>query len=257
MRPTADMYRMVQARQKRKPFSLVFSRWAMAGTAIASLVALAILYAVLFRPSTLSDLPSGQAVALVGQREGFGSEKGVVVKEPSSPGKGPKKGPAVLSQLVFYFQKQDSRFVQGIDLKVPQAETITLTSADNYHLSLEPAEDCYAFIFQLTSSGILVKLFPNETHSPLQNPLQQGRVYRLPSDPNWFYLGENKGQERLYVVALAQPIQDLEDLYAQYEQADDESDEQETLSILLDRLKDIQETHPEKGVVWVFVFGHQ
>lgn len=261
MHPTASMYRMVRARrkrEKRKPVFPFYSRWAAVGTAVASLVVVAILYTVLFHPSIFLDLPSGQEVACVGQREGFASEKGVIVTGPVlPPDKGRGKGPISFRHLMFHFQKQDSRFVQGIDLRAPREEAITLTSADNYRLFLEPAQNCYVYIFQLTSSDILVKLFPNETYSLVQNPLRRGQTHHLPSEPNWFYLGENRGEERLYVIASAQPVQGLDELYTQYGQADDESNKQEALSSLIETLDAIEDTHPEEAVGWVLVFNHQ
>ena len=251
MRPTADMVRMVQARRKRKFSPLVFSRRAIIGAAVANLVVAAILYAVLFRPSTPSDVPPSQQIASVGQREGF-AERGVVIQEPGTPpDKERGKGPVPLEQLAFHFQKQDSR-IHSIDLQALPEETITLSTSDNYRLLLEPAQDCYLYVFQWTSSYTLVKLFPNETYSLVQNPLRRGQTLYLPSDPNWFYLGENEGQERLYVIASAQSLQDLENLYAQYDQADDAAQEQETLSNLLSRLENIAQL-----AGWVFEFDHQ
>ncbi len=250
MRPTADMVRMVQARQKRKFSFLVFSRRAMIGAAVANLLVVAILYAVFFRPSTPSDVPPSQQIASIGQREGF-AEQGVVIQEPGTPDKGRGKGPVPLELLAFHFQKQDSR-IHSIDLQAPPKKAIALTSADNYRLLLEPAQDCYLYVFQWTSSHTLVKLFPNETYSPVQNSLRRGQTLHLPSEPNWFYLGENEGQERLYVIASVQALQDLEYLYTRYDQADDAAREQETLSNLLSRLENVAQSDG-----WVFEFDHQ
>ncbi len=229
MRPTADMYRLVRARQKRKPAFFVRSRWVMMGAAVASLAA--ILYVVLFR-----GLSSGQDMAWVGQREGFGSEQQVAMM----PGPRAGKGPLLFGQLVFHFQRQDSRFIQGIDLQTPPSQIIPLTPADNYRLFLEPAEDWYVYVFQLPSSGDLANLFPNKASSPVQKPLRRGLLYYLPPEPDWFYLDTDAappgGKERLYVVASARPLQGLDELYAQYSQADDESDKQAILSSLIAQL---------------------
>jgi hypothetical protein len=258
MRPTADMYRMVQAKRERGPVFFLGSRWAAVGTAMAGLVMLVVVYAVLFHPSIFPRVPSGQEVAFVGQREGFASEKGVIMEEPGvPPRKGPKKGPIAFEQLVFHFQERDSRFVQGIDLQAPWDETLALTSADNYRLLLEPIGDRYVYVFQLTSTGVLVELFPNETYSSAQNPLRQGQTYYLPPEPNWFYLGQDEGEERLYVIASAQPMQGLEDLYTQYDQANDGADKQQALSTLLSALEIVEEDHPEEAAGWVFAFDHR
>jgi len=258
LRPTADMYRMVRARKKQRPAFLTLPRWATAGAAVAGLMVLAILYALLIHPSIHPDFPPGQQVALVGQREGFVAEKGVVVRGTVVPGgKGGRKGPIAFRQLVLHFQKQDSRFVEGVNLQALPDERIALTAADNYRLLLEPSADWTVYVFQLTSSNILVKFFPNEAYSAVRNPLRQGQTYYLPSGPNWFYLGQEEGQESLYVIASAEPMPDLEDLYARYSQADDESREQELLSSLLERLDAVREVDGEGMAGWVLVFDHQ
>ncbi len=258
MRPTADMYRLVRAKQKRKPAFFVRSRWAVAGATIASLVA--ILYVVL-QSSVLQGPPSGQEVAWVGQREEFVSGRGVVVEPVPPMEKGPRSGAISFGQLVFHFQKQNLRFVQGVDLQAPHEETITLTPADNYRLLLEPAEDWYVYVFQLTSSDDLLKLFPNETYSAVQNPLQQGQTYYLPPEPNWFYLDQDAalhpGEERLYIVASAQSIQALDESYAQYSQADDESDKQLILAGLIEVLDTVESIYPGKAGGWAFRFEHK
>ncbi len=255
MRPTAGMYRMVRARQKRKPAFFVRSRWAALGAAVASLAA--ILYVVLFQPSIFQGPPLGREVAWVGQRDGFVSERGVVVEPVAPPEKGPGKGPIFFGQLVFHFQKQDSRFVQGVDLQAPREEAVTLTPADNYRLFLEPVEDWYVYVFQLTSSGGLARLFPNETYSSVQNPLRQGQTYYVPSEPNWLYLDEDAaphtGEGRLYVVASAQAVQDLDDLYAQYSQTDDGSDKRAILESLIETFDAIEDIYPGEAATWALV----
>jgi len=202
MHPTAEMYRMVQAKRKKSLLFVLLSRRAILGTAVASLMVLAILYTGLFDPSTLFNPPPAQQVTVVAMREGFAAEKGGMVIRTVVPShRGLKKGLLFFQQLLFQFQKQDSRSVVGVDPRGPHEEAITLTAADNYRLFLEPAHECYVYVFQLTSADALAKLFPNETYTSVKNPLRQGQTYYLPSKPNWFYLGESKGQERLYVIA--------------------------------------------------------
>jgi hypothetical protein len=150
---------------------------------------------------------------------------------------------------LFHFQKQGARFIEAIDLQAPPKETITLTSADNYRLLSTPARDGYVYAFQLTPSNTLVQLFPNAAYSAAENPLRRGQTHYVPTEPNWFYVGQEQGKERLYVVASTGPMLDLEDLYARYSRAADEKHKQEILSSLLEQL----ETAPDG---WVFVFDH-
>jgi len=250
LHPTADLYRMVRARQKRRPIFPAFSPRVTLAAAAVSLTLFVVATILLFQPSMRSDLPSVQRVALVGQREGFVAESDVVVRGATivSYNEKNRTGPPAV-QLLLHLQRRDTRFIEAINLLAPPKETITLTSADNYRLLLAPGRDGYVYIFQLTSSNTLVKLFPNRVYGAARNPLQRGRIYYLPSKPNWFYLGPESGEERLYVVASPGPLSDLEDLYARYSQADSETVEQEILFSLLQQL----ETAPDG---WVFIFDH-
>jgi hypothetical protein len=257
MRPTADMYRLLQAGHKEKRVSLASPRWALAGATIAGLLVLALLYVVFFQPPSPFEPPPGQQVALVGQREGFPAGKGVVVKGTVLPKRGEKGRPAFLTELMFQLQRRDAQYVEGIDLLAPQGETISVTSDDNYRLRLEPAGECHIYAFQRTSSGVLVQLFPNDTYSDVQNPLRQGETYFLPSEPNWFYLDADGGKERLYIIAAAQPLPELEDLYARYSQAQGRRDRSEMLASLLAKLESVETTFPGQAQGWVFVFRQE
>jgi hypothetical protein len=259
MRPTADMIRLVRARQKKRPVSPFSSRWAAAGIALASLLVLAVLYVALFQPSFLFERPPAQQVAAVGLRQGFAAEKGVIVRGTAMPpDKGQGKGPPLsFERLEFQFQKQGSQSIEAVDLRGPYEETITLTSADNYRLLVAPAGDYYVYVFQLAASGVLVKLLPNEEFSSTQNPLQQGQAYSLPAEPNWLYLEGEGGEERLYVLASERALQDLEDLYAQYSQASDEASRQQILSVVLDKLEAIAGAEHQEMAGWVFTFQHR
>jgi hypothetical protein len=258
MHPTSGMYRLVQAKRKRSLGFLWRSRWSIAATAAASLVIVVLLYTVIFHPSIFLNGPSSQEIAWVGQREGFAAEGGVIVRGTKAPpDKGrEKRGPVHLEQLLFQFQNPDSEFVEAFDLHGQPAETFSLSSADNYRLLLEPALDRYIYVFQLTNSSALVKLFPNETFSPVENPLRQGQSVYLPAEPNWFYLDEGEGEERIVIVASMRALQDLEDLYVRYSQADDESDKQKAFSGLLTKLKDLEYAHPAEVGSWELLFDH-
>jgi hypothetical protein len=251
MHPTADMYRMVRAKMRRNRFSVLFARRFAVAAAAAGLVVFLVFYTMIFQPDMRSGAPVGQKVALVEQREAFPAEKGVVVKGAVSPsGKSGRGGPAVFSQLMFQYQKQDSKSVEGIDLQLPQEEMVTLTQADNYRLLLEPVEDRYVYVFQITPSNILARLFPDEAYSAVQNPLQAGSRHYLPSEPNWFYLRGDVGEAHIYVVASPLPLRGLEDAYIHYTQMYDETQKQELLAQLVNTLETIRESR-------MFAFYHR
>jgi hypothetical protein len=256
MRPTAEMYRTVEANRRPGLLSLLLSRRAMLATAVASMMVLAIVYRGLIHPAIFPQPPPAQVVAYVGLREGFAYDKGVTIVGPAMPPRrGPKKRADLFEQLLFEFQSPGSPVVMQADVRAELDEVIALTSADNYRLVLEPARDAFVYVFQLTSSEALVKLFPNETYHSAQNPLQQG-LYHLPSAPNWFYLDDKKGIERLHIVASPQPLPHVEDLYARYSRAKAEPTKQEALASLLKELESIEQPHPDEAVGWVFAFYH-
>jgi len=247
MRPTAEIYRMVEAKKKRVIFP-IYARWTLAGMAVASILLLLILHPAIFRPSV--EEPS------VGQRIGFVPEKRMTPKgTPGRRGPGPKKGMTTFRQLMFHYQNQDSQDVRAINLQTPQKERITLTSDDNYSILLQPTRDRYVYIYQLDSHGKLMKLFPNDTYSSVQNPLRQGETSRFPANPNWFYLIKSKGEERIYFIASAQPKQDWDELYIQYDKENSKKKKQEILTQLLKEITSVVEEANEKAVGWILAFN--
>ena len=211
MSPTPEMYRMVRAR-RGKPSALTYRRWAALGAAVATLFIVVVLSAVLL------NRRGGVQSAYVKQREGFGDKKGaVVVATPR--GKGPQRGPVCLGQLAFQYQRAGSSVIEAIDLLAPSPGTVALTSEDNYRLRLEPLRACYAYVFQQTPTGDLVRLSPDEAFDAFHNPLAREQVVFMPSDPNWLYVEGPTGLHRLYVVASTNPVTALSDIYATYVQA--------------------------------------
>lgn len=254
MRPTAEMVRLVRAKRKRRPLSLFRPRWALAALVV---IALLLLYVAVLRPAFLFDRPLTRQLAYVGQRAGFGDEKDIVVRTPIPKGKGgPEKGAAFFTQFMLELDRAEASHVVGIDLGAVREETTSLTFSDNYRLILEPAQMCSLYVFQHTSSGFLVKLFPGETYSAVQNPLSSGQRVYLPSEPNWLYVSEDQGRDRLYVVASAQRLHDLETMYAQYVQADDISSKQEALDSLLARLDGFGAVRFQEVSKWLIVLDH-
>ncbi len=257
MRPTVEMYDMVEAKRKPGLLATLLSRRIVWATAVASLMVLAVLYVRFYDPFMLSAPPPGQEAAYVGLRAGFAAQKGGTVISTAVPSRsGPKKAPAILAQLLLQFQEPNSPSVQAVDLQNPPHQAVTLTSADNYRLVLEPVKDGYVYAFQSTPSGVLVKLFPNETYHPAQNPVRQGQLYYLPSEPNWFYLGQGKGEERLYIVASAEPLPELEEGHSEYSAADEGPRKQRLLSTLVEALETFQITPTGTAAGWAFSIDH-
>jgi hypothetical protein len=257
LRPTADMYRLVEAKKKASFWSVFMSRRAVLATAVASLVLLITAYVGLYDPFSLFHPLPSEGIIVVAMRQGFPSEKGPVVQPTAVPSrKMPKGQTAFFEQLLFQFQNPDSRTVVSVDVRAPREEAIALTSADNYRLVWQPAINIHVYAFQLTSSGILARLFPSGAYTSTRNPLRQGQMYYLPAEPNWFYLDESPGEERLYIVASTKQLLDLEEMYAQYPRTEDTRQKEELLSKLLKALEIIAQADSNEVAGWMFPFQH-
>jgi hypothetical protein len=259
LHPTAEMVRLVQAKQKASRTLPGVSPWALVGAATAGLVLIATLLALILNSGIVpgySPTPEGMLVA---QRVGPVEVQTAIVKG-GGKGRGEKGSTqvaAVFRQLELQYKEQDSPTVQAVDLLNPPEETTTLTADDNYRLILEPAEEIHAYVYQLTSSGDLVELFPNTAYGQVSNPLAARQPTVLPAEPNWFYLDDTPGEERLFVVASPKPLEGLDGLYDQYVQAADGASKREPLSALLDLFKDIAANDPKGAVETEFVFQHR
>lgn len=77
----------------------------------------------------------------------------------------------------------------------------TLTQRDNYAIIVTPKTAAYVYIYQVDSLGNPTQLFPNQEYSQSSNYVEPGREYRIPTLGKWFVLDENKGEERILVIA--------------------------------------------------------
>jgi hypothetical protein len=256
MRPMPEIYRMMRAKNRAGP--VVFGRlhWVPLAATVAGLVVLAVALTVLVRSPILPWSQPVHYAALVGLREGFAAEPGVKVHKGTG-GKEPGRGTMPFRQLAFQFQRSDSPYVEAIDLRAPQPVVVALAADDNYRLLLEPAESRHVTIYQLTPSNDLVQLFPNEAYSPAHNPLSIRQTTYVPSEPNWFHLGEDVGQERLYVIASAQPMQELEYLYVRYSRAILPARRRELLAQLVETLGAVEKGLAEEADGRVVTIDHR
>ena len=256
LRPTPEMVGLVRAKEEPRRARTASSRWALAAVAAASILLIVALSALILRSGQIPGYAPAPEATLIAQRVGPDAVQTTIVQgEGKGTGaKGPARGRSAFRQLLFEVQRPDSAEVLAVDLLNPPAETVVLTPADNYRLALEPLEERHVYAYQYTSSGSLVQVFPNPAYNAAENPLLPGEVTRIPAEPNWLYLDGAPGEERLYVLAAAQPLRELEKIYAEYVKETDEAVKREHLLVFFDQLQWITEMESDHVDARGFVF---
>ena len=92
-------------------------------------------------------------------------------------------------------------------------EHATLFPYDNFALILRPEQASYVYIWQIDSSGRMLRLFPNAEFNDHLNPVSEGAEVWLPSANTrhrWFHLDLHAGKEEFILVAAARPVADVE-----------------------------------------------
>ena len=267
LRPTAAMYEAVRGYKRARKPVFFFRRWLALSAAAAALLVLAIIYPVLFRPSSGPPEWLGRELELVGLHEIPVSDKGAEHIEKAekalaeadavSPKRGKKGRGDLLRRVEFQFRMEQAPEVKSFDLRHPREETISLTSADSYRLLLEPVDQLHVYVFQLSPQGALIRLFPNDTYAPYRNPLDRDPAYHLPPEPTWFHPGRQQGEERLYVLASPETLQDLENLYSEYTGEITRSRREAVLGELLGRIEGIMAGDRRPASGWMLPFLHR
>jgi hypothetical protein len=252
MRPTHEMYRMVEAKQKRGGlFSAGLPRWARVAVTVASVLLAALAYSQLYLPSPVVS----PAVAVVRVREAFPSDKGPVITPPPTARYGaPKRELPLLDALDLQYCSSGVAGITALDLRQPTADATVLAATDSYRLALQPARDSYVYVYQQSSSSRVEQLFPNDAYILATNPLREGETYYLPSPPGGFHVEAQAGEQRLYVVAATDPLPELLLAYESYAEAADQRARQRALAALLEALDGIEEAYPDQAGRWAFGF---
>jgi hypothetical protein len=92
----------------------------------------------------------------------------------------------------------------------PLTNNQTLYSGDFYKIVFTPLQNGYVYIFQQGSSGKIYKLFPNDNF-----PLIANKTYYIPAKNQAFYLDNQTGQEKIYIIATNKRNIQLEQEYEQ------------------------------------------
>ena len=96
-----------------------------------------------------------------------------------------------------------------------QATAPSLASRDDwYKVAVTVSRSCYVYVFQMDTTGKIDPLFPNEDFlSGVTNPLRGDTYYEIPAAPDWAFLDDNVGIEKIYLMACKKQKHALEALY--------------------------------------------
>ncbi|MCP4350136.1 MAG: OmpA family protein [Desulfobacterales bacterium] len=115
----------------------------------------------------------------------------------------------VSSQPEIAFKVKYTRARQG---EQELRQGATLTNRDNYCVEFTPKSHAYVYIYQVDSTGKKSLLFPNPKFFRAGNPVEAGKLYRIPEFGRWLYLDENKGQENIIVIAQKENIRNPDEV---------------------------------------------
>ena len=187
------------------------ARGKMSGRAVAIVGIAALLAAGLLLTMRNAGRRAGSEPTPSAVRSSVASDQ----KEParSARTKAQTPGPVPL-QAYFEYRRQGAAQVTRI--RLPSAESLTLTPEDDYRLSIEPLEACYLYVFQRDSSGKTARLFPDPKRTPrLSNPVSGHQTHVLPAQDAWYYLDQTPGHETLSIVPSREARPDLETVSGQ------------------------------------------
>jgi hypothetical protein len=90
------------------------------------------------------------------------------------------------------------------------AEQITVRRDDNYRFAVVTSRSCYLYAVQVDGKRSLFHLFPNPAYVKRDNPLSTNETIWIPEERSqralWLHLDGTLGTERVYFLALTQPL---------------------------------------------------
>ena len=89
-----------------------------------------------------------------------------------------------------------------------------LQSGDCYQIYIRPSSHCYVYLVQESANNKIDWLFPSNFVT-LNNPLEAGNDYWIPSRDRFFRLDQTKGEEKIHLIASLRPAEDIEYLIEQ------------------------------------------
>lgn len=255
IRATEEMYAEIRGQRKRKGIK-IFVRpvwWKTAGTA-AAVILLVVLFPSIFQKTIYFD-------SFLDLREGYergrGGRGALIIEEEKGEKGGGKKKRDVFTHLSFQYQIQGVQGTRGVNIREKRDEKIYLTSDDNYRLVLQLSQERFVYIFQLDSRKRILRLFPENKFSSIENPLTKDKTYEVPISDQWFHLVENAEEETLFVIATVEPQQEWDELYSQYITMRKKMKKMRSLIRLVDEWESLAQKQTIDAMVYKFSFFHK
>jgi hypothetical protein len=103
---------------------------------------------------------------------------------------------------------------------------------DRFNVMIQPVNTLYAYIVALDSSGNLFKVFPNPDVTFQENPLRAGSQYYFPPKDSdvIFAFDQIPGEEKLYFLLAATPVEELDLFFKNLEGVKSERDRQQAVA---------------------------
>jgi len=240
LRPTAEMYRLVESKKSQVQKSWFQSRWvATAGVALTALVVLIIAGLIISERTTWFGPTPVQQIAFVEQRKGPGVH-------PESPDKGKGRGDQSFQQLSLQVYRGAAGPMGTFDLRIPQQKPIAISAKDDFRLLIQPAQPRYLYIYLVSPDNDYQVLHPENEFNPLHPII----TTLLPTPPNWFYISGKSGSYRLLMITATRAIPELDELYNQYLQRSAGPDSETTQRALSEYLESLTTDSNENLGVW-------
>ncbi|MBM4285666.1 MAG: tetratricopeptide repeat protein [Deltaproteobacteria bacterium] len=122
----------------------------------------------------------------------------VAQRGAASPAEGGLESPLILEAGFFYLRPESDQ------VAVLQEDSRLRSRQDKYFVFFRPRQDCYVHILQEDAAGKVDLLFPQAGESA---KVLAGRDYWLPAFGKAFSLDDVRGEEKLYLLASAHPLE--------------------------------------------------
>ena len=116
-----------------------------------------------------------------------------------------------------------------------------LKSGDQIKMLIKLEKKCFVYVFYYSSQGQLERLFPDSL-SQFSTDYETSKNYYIPQGNFVLELDDNVGQEKFYLIASAQRLQELENLFGSYESAED-SKKPEFVKNIIHEIRDLRKRH--------------